>query len=43
HGSAATLRENPDIRDFYLGLTELGARKSFRDLKHYKRRKRWLA
>lgn len=42
HGSAATLRENPDIRDFYLGLTELGARKSFRDLKHYKRRKRWL-
>jgi branched-chain amino acid transport system ATP-binding protein len=42
HGSAATLRENPDIRDFYLGLTELGARKSFRDLKHYRRRKRWL-
>ena len=42
HGSAVTLRENPDIRDFYLGLTELGARKSFRDLKHYKRRKRWL-
>ena len=42
HGPAATLRENPDIRDFYLGLTELGARKSFRNLKHYKRRKRWL-
>ncbi len=36
------LRENPDIRDFYLGLTDLGARKSFRAVKHYKRRKRWL-
>jgi branched-chain amino acid transport system ATP-binding protein len=36
------LRENPDIRDFYLGLTDIGARKSFRDVKHYKRRKRWL-
>lgn len=37
------LRENPDIKDFYLGLTDLGGRKSFRDVKHYKRRKRWLA
>lgn len=37
------LRENPDIRDFYLGLTDVGGRKSFRDVKHYKRRKRWLA
>jgi branched-chain amino acid transport system ATP-binding protein len=41
-GRAETLRENPDIRDFYLGLTDLGARKSFRAVKHYKRRKRWL-
>jgi branched-chain amino acid transport system ATP-binding protein len=41
-GAADTLRENPDIRDFYLGLTDLGARKSFRAVKHYKRRKRWL-
>ena len=41
-GKAETLRENPDIRDFYLGLTDLGARKSFREVKHYKRRKRWL-
>jgi branched-chain amino acid transport system ATP-binding protein len=41
-GKAETLRENPDIRDFYLGLTDLGARKSFRAVKHYKRRKRWL-
>jgi len=38
-----TLIENPDIKDFYLGLTDLGERKSFRDVKHYKRRKRWLA
>jgi branched-chain amino acid transport system ATP-binding protein len=37
------LRENPDIRDFYLGLTDLGTRKSFRAIKHYKRRKRWVS
>jgi branched-chain amino acid transport system ATP-binding protein len=42
-GPAATLRENADIKEFYLGLTEIGARKSYRDVKHYKRRKRWLS
>ncbi len=36
------LRENEDIKEFYLGLTEMGAKKSYRDVKHYKRRKRWL-
>jgi branched-chain amino acid transport system ATP-binding protein len=36
------LRENEDIKEFYLGLTELGTKKSYRDVKHYKRRKRWL-
>jgi branched-chain amino acid transport system ATP-binding protein len=36
------LRDNPDIKDFYLGLNDLEGRKSFRDVKHYKRRKRWL-
>lgn len=41
--SAEKLRENPDIKDFYLGLTDVGGRKSFRDVKHYKRRKRWLS
>jgi branched-chain amino acid transport system ATP-binding protein len=41
-GPAAALRENPDIKEFYLGLTEVGGRKSYRDVKHYKRRKRWL-
>jgi branched-chain amino acid transport system ATP-binding protein len=42
-GPAATLRANADIREFYLGLNEGGARKSYRDVKHYKRRKRWLS
>src|SRR5438034_6744772 len=42
-GSADALRENPDIKEFYLGLTEVGARRSYRDVKHYKRRKRWLS
>lgn len=41
-GPAAELRENPDVKEFYLGLGEGGGRKSFRDVKHYKRRKRWL-
>ncbi len=41
-GSAAHLRENEDIKEFYLGLTQLGERKSYRDVKHYRRRKRWL-
>jgi branched-chain amino acid transport system ATP-binding protein len=42
-GSAEALRENADIKEFYLGLSEVGARKSYRDVKHYKRRKRWLS
>jgi len=37
------LAQNEDIKDFYLGLTDKGGKKSFRDVKHYKRRKRWLA
>ena len=36
------LEENADIKEFYLGLTEVGKKKSYRDVKHYKRRKRWL-
>ncbi len=42
-GPAASLVENADIKEFYLGLTEVGARKSYREVKHYKRRKRWLS
>ncbi len=36
------IRENADVKEFYLGLTEVGKKKSYRDVKHYKRRKRWL-
>jgi len=42
-GPASELRANSDIKEFYLGLNEIGARKSYRDVKHYKRRKRWLS
>lgn len=41
-GSSRQLQENEDIKEFYLGLTQVGERKSYRDVKHYKRRKRWL-
>jgi branched-chain amino acid transport system ATP-binding protein len=41
-GSADQLMDNADIKEFYLGLTQVGERKSYRDVKHYKRRKRWL-
>jgi branched-chain amino acid transport system ATP-binding protein len=41
-GTAEELSENEDIKEFYLGLTQLGERKSYRDIKHYRRRKRWL-
>ncbi|MBO6521722.1 MAG: ABC transporter ATP-binding protein [Rhodospirillales bacterium] len=40
-GPASNLRENEDVKEFYLGLSS-GERKSFRDVKHYRRRKRWL-
>jgi len=41
-GSAQDLRENPDVKEFYLGMSDKG-RKSFRDVRSYRRRKRWLA
>jgi branched-chain amino acid transport system ATP-binding protein len=41
-GEAKSLSENEDVKEFYLGLST-GGRKSFRDVKHYRRRKRWLA
>jgi len=41
-GPAAELRENPDVKEFYLGMSEQG-RKSFRDVRSYRRRKRWLS
>lgn len=42
-GPARALIDNEDIKEFYLGLSEVGQKKSFREVKHYKRRKRWLA
>jgi branched-chain amino acid transport system ATP-binding protein len=41
-GPAAELRENPDVKEFYLGMSEEG-RRSYRDVRSYRRRKRWLA
>lgn len=41
-GSREQLKENEDVKEFYLGFGALSQRKSYRDVKHYKRRKRWL-
>ncbi len=41
-GSATFLRNNEDIKEFYMGLSAVGAKKNYRNIKHYKRRKRWL-
>jgi branched-chain amino acid transport system ATP-binding protein len=42
-GDSRTIADNEDIKEFYLGLTGVGQRKSYRDVKHYHRRKRWLS
>jgi len=42
NGSANFLKNNDDIREFYMGLSATGMKKSYRKVKHYKRRKRWL-
>ena len=42
-GKPQELRENADVKEFYLGLSKLGGRKSYRAVKHYRRRKRWLS
>ena len=41
-GPAEMIKENEDIKEFYLGLSQIGKRKSYREVKHYRRRKRWL-
>ncbi|MBN2140516.1 MAG: ABC transporter ATP-binding protein [Desulfovibrionaceae bacterium] len=41
-GPARDLLQNPDIQEFYLGMGHAGAKKSYREVKHYRRRKRWL-
>ena len=42
-GDVELLSQNADVREFYLGLSQGGGRKSYRAVKHYKRRKRWLS
>ncbi|MBE0465832.1 MAG: ABC transporter ATP-binding protein [Candidatus Desulforudis sp.] len=42
-GAVDRLVDNEDVREFYLGLSDVGKRKSYREVKHYKRRKRWLS
>lgn len=42
-GPSQKLKENEDIKEFYLGLSQMGKRKSYREVKHYRRRKRWLS
>jgi len=41
-GPSESLKNNEDIKEFYLGLSEVGTKKSYREIKHYKRRKRWM-
>jgi len=41
-GDAEFLKSNEDVKEFYIGLSALGTKKSYREVKHYKRRKRWL-
>jgi len=41
-GPAENLRDNEDVREFYMGLSAVGSQKSYREVKHYRRRKRWL-
>jgi branched-chain amino acid transport system ATP-binding protein len=42
-GNASMISDNADVKEFYLGLTAVGQRRSYREVKHYKRRKRWLS
>jgi len=41
-GPADELQNNPDVKEFYMGITQGGGRKSFKNVKSYKRRKRWM-
>jgi branched-chain amino acid transport system ATP-binding protein len=42
-GPAEKLRDNEDVQEFYMGLSTVGSKKNYREVKHYRRRKRWLA
>ena len=41
-GTSQELQKNPDVKEFYMGMTQVGGRKSFKEVKSYKRRKRWM-
>ena len=41
-GPSRELQDNPDVKEFYMGITQGGGRKSFKEVKSYKRRKRWM-
>ena len=41
-GPSKELQDNPDVKEFYMGITQGGGRKSFKNVKSYKRRKRWM-
>jgi len=41
-GPSEELKNNPDVKEFYMGITQGGGRKSFKEVKSYKRRKRWM-
>ena len=41
-GPSKELQDNPDVKEFYMGITQGGGRKSFKEVKSYKRRKRWM-
>jgi branched-chain amino acid transport system ATP-binding protein len=41
-GSAEYLKGREDVKEFYIGISASGAKKSYKEIKHYKRRKRWL-
>ena len=43
NGPAEKLKDNEDIKEFYMGISTKGVQKSYRDIKHYRRRKRWLS
>lgn len=42
-GPAEKLKDNEDVKEFYMGLSAIGSQKNYREVKHYRRRKRWLA
>jgi branched-chain amino acid transport system ATP-binding protein len=43
NGPAEKLKDNEDVKEFYMGISTHGGQKNYRDIKHYRRRKRWLS